>query len=175
MMIVTRATDYAVRVLLYLGEPNAPEHATREEIIAATAVPGPFLNKIVQKMVRHKVLSARPGVHGGCSLACSLDDVSILKVVEMMEGPILLSECLPDVAFCPRGSYCSLRTLLGQLQHHIIRTLRGKSIGDMVREGADPKLDFSDRIGATPTLVPLPCSGSAREPGENRSKRKGDL
>src|SRR5215470_10803657 len=103
--MITRATDYAVRILIYLaeiqnaargleerGRPPDFTLATRDAIGAATHVPAAFLNKIVRRLVEAKLVAARPGVRGGCSLACAAEEISVLRVVEVMEGSVRLSE-----------------------------------------------------------------------------------
>ena len=136
-MRLTRASDYAVRVLVYLAGQDGLARATREAIIENTGVPPAFLNKIVQRLVRAGLVSARPGVRGGCSLASPAQSISILQVVESIDGPIQLSECLSEPSPCPRAGYCTFRPLLDKLQREMIRILSGATVADLARDGAD--------------------------------------
>jgi Rrf2 family protein len=136
-MRLTRASDYAVRILVYLAGTEPSTRATREQIIENTGVPAAFLNKIVQKLVRAELVSARPGVRGGCSLAVPPQNITPLQVIETLDGPVQLSECLADPPECPRSGYCSFRPLLEQLQREIIRILNSTTVAGLARDGAD--------------------------------------
>jgi Rrf2 family protein len=136
-MRLTRASDYGVRILVYLAGIGHSARATREAIIENTGVPAAFLNKIVQRLVRAGLVSARPGVRGGCSLAVAPQNISVLRVVESLDGPVQLSECLADPSACPRGGHCTFRLVLEHLQREIIRILNGTTIAVMAGDGAD--------------------------------------
>ena len=135
-MRLTRASDYAVRIMVYLARQPEAARATRGRIIQETGVPAAFLNKLVQKLVRAGLLLARPGVQGGCALASPAGSIPILRIIESIDGPVLLSDCLEDQAVCPNAGYCGFRRLLGQLQSEMIRILSSTTLADMAHQGA---------------------------------------
>lgn len=133
-MRLTRATDYAVRVLVLLAAREPGARITREEIVRNTGVSSAFLKKIIQILAQHGLVSARPGAHGGCSLAQPADRISILRVVESIDGPIRISECLRDASICSRTKACSLRSVIAQLQKQIVDVLDGTTVASMVEK-----------------------------------------
>ena len=136
-MRLTRASDYAVRVLVHLTSHAESARATREEIMANTGVPAAFLNKIIQKLVHSGLVVARPGVNGGCSLAVPPQSISALRVIEAIDGPVRLSECLGEPSVCERSGTCAFRSLLFRLERQIIHILSGSAITDLAhRDGA---------------------------------------
>lgn len=139
-MRLTRASDYAVRILVHLAQ-NAEiadtARSTRESIIENTDVPAAFLNKLVQRLVRAGLITARPGVRGGCRLAIPAERISVLRVLESIDGPLQLSECIAEPGVCPRAGYCNFRRLLMQLQEEVIRILGGATVADLQRDGRD--------------------------------------
>ena len=136
-MRLTRASDYAVRVLLHLAGNRESARSTREEIIATTGVPAAFLNKIVQRLVRAGLVAAQPGVKGGCSLAVPPQSITVLRIVEAIDGSVRLSECLADPSVCSRRGHCSFRPFLDRLQREIVRMLSATTIAALARDGAE--------------------------------------
>jgi Rrf2 family nitric oxide-sensitive transcriptional repressor len=132
-MRLTRATDYAIRVLVYLTEIPQSDRATRRDIVENTGVPGAFLNKLVQRLVRAQFISARPGAGGGCRLTGPASGISILQVIETLDGPLRISECLAEGSACPRASFCNFRRLLLQMQQEMARLLNATTLADMAR------------------------------------------
>jgi len=121
--------------LIYLAENAETARATRGSIIENTGVPAAFLNKLVQRLVRADLIGARPGVRGGCWLATPARGISVLHVIESIDGPLQLSECIAEPGQCPRAGYCSFRRLLMQLQEEMTRILSGTTVADLVRDG----------------------------------------
>jgi Rrf2 family protein len=155
-MRLTRASDYAIRVLVYLAESPQSGRTTRLDIVENTGVPAAFLNKLVQKLVRARFISARPGVGGGCSLAVPAATISVLQVIETMDGPLQISECLAEGSPCRRVSFCKFRRLLTQMQQEMARLLNSTTLADMAK-GDDSGLScLSDS--------PCCCDATGRQP-----------
>lgn len=168
-MIITRATDYAIRILIVLaGHQNSTRalrdkagvaakstfaRITREEIVKATHVPPAFLNKIVHRLVEANLVTARPGVLGGCSLTVGADEITELHVAEAMEGPVRLSECADDPSPCPRAEFCSFRQLLVELQDKNMRVLRSRNIAELAADGGQAITWLPDRGTASDKIL----------------------
>ena len=148
-MRLTRATDYAVRVLSYLGAQPAGSRVTRQELIDQASVPPAFLNKIIRSLAHAGLVKARPGVNGGCLLAAPPEEISLLRIVESMEGPIDLHICLRDASACGRSRCCSFRSVLAGLQTEIVRALGSVTIADLLRDAQQPTLIEATEISKT--------------------------
>ena len=135
-MRLTRASDYALRVLIHLPHPEGTGRTTREEIVRNTGAPPAFLNKLIQRLVRAGFVSSRPGVRGGCVLAVPADCVSVLQVIESIDGPLRISECVLDATACPRCSSCKLRRLLSELRDETVRVLSAATVADLANGDA---------------------------------------
>ena len=133
-MRLTRATDYSVRVLSYLGAQPDGVRITRGELIERAGVPPAFLNKIIRNLAHAGLVKARPGVNGGCELAVPPADISLLRIVETLEGPIELHVCLGDASTCDRSRRCSFRSVLANLQTEVVRALGSVTIADLLRD-----------------------------------------
>jgi len=105
-MQLTRAADYAVRVMIYLAGLEAGARLRRDELAVAVDVPTHFLAKVLQSLVRARLVAAHRGSSGGFSLALPPAAISVLQVVEAVEGPIQLNFCVPGGPGCTRQGQC---------------------------------------------------------------------
>lgn len=103
-MQLTRAADYAVRVMIHLATLPEGTRVQRNALAEATDVPESFMSKVLQGLVRARLVVSRRGVEGGFELAKDAEQISLLNVVEAIEGPIQLNFCLGSADACERQS-----------------------------------------------------------------------
>ncbi len=110
MLSLSQTTGYAIKALGCLNDPacrcrNTPAIARR------AGVPQPYLAKIVNSLARQGLVTAKRGVGGGISLARRPEEISLLQIVEAVEGKDWLGECLlgldecSDLATCPTHDF----------------------------------------------------------------------
>jgi Rrf2 family protein len=87
-MKLSRASGYAVCALVYLARKGPGGPVTSEAIARAEGLPERFLLKLLVALVRAGTLSATKGPHGGYRLAKPARDVSLLEIVEAVDGPV---------------------------------------------------------------------------------------
>jgi Rrf2 family protein len=135
-MQLTRAADYAVRVMVHLAGCPAGMRATRAELAAGGDVPQHFLSKILQALSRGGLITSKRGVAGGFVLAKPPDEVTLLNVVEAVEGPIVLNVCLSGGPGCERESTCAVHPVWAKAQEALTSVLGGVTIAGLAREAA---------------------------------------
>lgn len=107
-MLVTREADYAVRCVVEVARSGRTSAA---QVARVQGISPTFLGKIVQSLARAGILATRRGVGGGISLAKPVEDFTLLQVIEAVEGPLWVNDCLrsPDrcqhVGTCPAYPY----------------------------------------------------------------------
>jgi len=106
-MQLTRAADYAVRVMITLAGMPSGARASRESLAESAEVPSQFLGKVLQLLTRSQLIVSHRGSRGGFSLARPASTISMLDVVESIEGPIQLNVCLGQEDACGRRWFCS--------------------------------------------------------------------
>jgi Rrf2 family protein len=124
-MQITRQADYAVRAVLYLAELNNGRRAPTSEIARKQHIPPSFLAKIVSQLSVAGVVQTSRGARGGVSLARPSEDISLLEVVEAIDGPIALNECVLDPKACVFGENCSVHEIWCKAQADLVEKLRG--------------------------------------------------
>ena len=136
-MQVTRATDYAVRVLVYLAGLPAGANVRRSEIAKATDAPESFLSKVLQQLVQARMISSQRGSGGGFRLAMASEQVSLLDVVEAIEGPTRLNACMEPGPSCNRKNWCGAHSVWVEAQAALEQVLRGATVAEMARRSAE--------------------------------------
>ncbi|MBS4029764.1 MAG: Rrf2 family transcriptional regulator [Ignavibacteriales bacterium] len=134
MFQLSRSGEYAIRAMVYLATRNSDSITSIAEIAQSDGTPETFLRKIVQQLIRAKLLRSIRGVHGGISLARAAKFVSLLDVVEAVEGPIMLNKCLIGPEECNKWKWCPVHTVWSEAQIQLVNTLKGKTIADLASE-----------------------------------------
>ena len=121
-MQITRQADYAVRAMVYLTQH--PEKKAATGLIAKEKnIPPSFLAKIVSQLSVAGLLLTSRGAHGGVSLAKPPEAISILDVVEAIDGPILLNDCVSDASSCSLNDDCPLKPVWCDAQQMLVEHL----------------------------------------------------
>jgi Rrf2 family protein len=133
-MQLTRAADYAVRVMVHLAGKPVGSRATRNELATSGDAPEHFLSKILQSLSRSGLITSHRGMAGGYALAKAPDDITLLDVVEAMEGPLLLNVCLAEGPSCERKDWCSVHVVWAEAQEALEKVLRAATIASLSRD-----------------------------------------
>lgn len=135
-MQLTRHTDYALRVLMYLAT-NPGRLVTVAELAKFYDISRNHLVKVVQGLVKHGFLHTSKGKNGGMQLACNSDSISIGKVVRKMENHFNLVECFDsEQTTCALDGACRLKALLARATEDFLSNLDEVTLSDMSK----PKL-----------------------------------
>jgi Rrf2 family protein len=104
----------------------------RSDIAEAQGIPPSFMAKILRSLVRARLLRSSRGVHGGFSLARPASRITLLDVVEAIEGPLSLTNCTPDPAGCPRSAGCPTTAVWLEVQQKMAEVLRNTSVESLL-------------------------------------------
>ena len=106
-LVPTRRTDYAIRALIVLAgatTPPVPANAIGE----AMDIPTGFLQQVLLELTQAGLVTSRPGPSGGFALARSPEDITVLQIVEALEGPLRTSQCALRGGPCHWDQVCAL-------------------------------------------------------------------
>ena len=123
-MQITRQADYALRAMIYLAKLDPTQRAATSQIAEEQKIPPSFLAKIISQLSIAGLIHTSRGARGGVSMARSPEEVSVLEVVEAIDGPISLNDCTGDPSACPFGEDCPLRPLWCETQAEMVNSLR---------------------------------------------------
>jgi Rrf2 family protein len=133
-MQITRQADYALRAMLYLTRLGDGKKAATSLIADEKRIPPSFLAKIISQLSIAGLIHTYRGAHGGVSLARAPEEITVLEVVEAIDGPIALNDCTHDPADCPFGEDCPLRVLWCSAQGDLINRLRKTTFAQFVQQ-----------------------------------------
>ena len=139
-MKLTRAAEYAIRCVLYLAKCPFGRVISRREVAESMDIPLAFLGKIAQGLAKAGILVVRQGAHGGYELALPPKDISLLLVVEAMDGEILVNECLSRPQDCGRSGFCAVHKVWQGARDQFRGTLRAMSFEELARADVCPNL-----------------------------------
>ena len=126
-MQITRQADYAMRAVAYLSNLGPDQRAATSQIAEDQQIPPSFLAKIVSQLSVAGLLQTSRGARGGVSLARTPEEISFLEVVEAIDGPILINECVTDEGACTFGESCKLRPVFCDAQADLVNRLETTS------------------------------------------------
>jgi Rrf2 family iron-sulfur cluster assembly transcriptional regulator len=133
MEIIRRNTDYAIRALVHLAI-NLGQVVSAGGIAASQEVPIDFLQKILQKFVRQGLVQSHRGIQGGFSLSRDPSQVTVLEIVEIMQGKLVMNRCFLGKDGCPRAPKCVLKQNWLNLEQQLIDSLAGITLQDLVNQ-----------------------------------------
>ncbi|HSN89891.1 MAG TPA: SUF system Fe-S cluster assembly regulator [Anaeromyxobacteraceae bacterium] len=105
---MSKLTDYAIVLLAHLAQQGATR--TAQGLAERSHVPLPTVSKLCKELSRAGILVSHRGRRGGYSLARPADRITVAEIVEALEGPIALTECVtPGSRSCELELVCPAR------------------------------------------------------------------
>ena len=148
MLRVTKLTDYATVVLTVLAaRPGEVLSAT--ELADAAGLEPPTVIKLLKPLAQAGLVEGLRGVHGGYRLARAATDISLIELVEAMEGPLAITECSHDQSQCGIAQQCGVRSNWRLINDVLAEALRGVTLAQMLHP-----LPHSDRRRISVAVVP---------------------
>ena len=123
-MQITRQADYAIRAVLFLSRLGPNQRAATSAVALEQRIPPSFLAKIISQLSIAGLLHTSRGARGGVTLAREAGEISMLDVVEAIDGPILLNECVGDPANCTFSDDCMVHPIWVEVQETLVKRLR---------------------------------------------------
>jgi Rrf2 family protein len=133
-MQITRQTEYAIRTMLELARAPQDEFVSTRFISEQQDIPEDFLKKTLKLLVLAGLINTQRGVKGGIALARPAGEITLVDIIEAVEGNIALNVCLASGYNCPNQPGCPVSRNLARAQQAMLNELRKESLEDMLRE-----------------------------------------
>lgn len=131
MLTISREADYAVRIMIHMA--SSPQKRYQAKALAKDEhIPESFLSKILQMLIKQRVVRSFRGVGGGYQLAADPGRLTLYRLVEMVEGPVGLNACVTGMA-CDLVTQCAPHDIWVLAQAQLRKTLEGVTIGDLAQ------------------------------------------
>lgn len=131
-MQLSATTDYAVRILLFLG--SNPEIQSAEDIAKATSIPPNYIFAIIRKLRGAGLAQSHQGSRGGYSIAMPPQNISMYDVMVATEGTLKINRCLMDDQPCTQenDAFCAVNSFYKRLQNLFETELKSKILADLL-------------------------------------------
>ncbi len=136
-MKISRTVAYAIQATLQLAQTPSEEPVPCSQLAADGHMPERFLLQILRHLVTHGILHSTRGVEGGYALERKPEDISLLDVIEAIEGPLIST--IPSVDGTNGGMFQGrLREVLDDINRSARRQLAEIKLADLMPLAAEP-------------------------------------
>jgi len=130
-MIFSRSSEYAIRAFVNMASLPEGEYAMVKNIAAESGAPAHFLAKILQDLARDGFLKSSKGPRGGFRLRPAPEEISLLQIVEAVDGAGRYDRCPAGSPECDDRVACGMHDSWMALRSRIIGYLEGTSIAEL--------------------------------------------
>ena len=138
MEILKRNADYSIRALLVLGALDAGEVVPADRLARQAKVAEPLLRKLLQKLAHAGIVESVKGAGGGFRLARAPKDISVLEIIEPVQGKLAINRCFMGRSRCPLQGRCGISRKLVGIQEHLVQFFKGITLADLMAEAPVP-------------------------------------
>jgi Rrf2 family iron-sulfur cluster assembly transcriptional regulator len=131
MKLINRDVDYAARALVFMARANKPTVSVAQ-MQEQVGVSGPFLRKTMQKLHRAGIVHAVKGKGGGFAMARNPENITLKHLMEVLQGPLKLNDCLFDKKLCRLHAACALRHRLADIESRLEAEVAGVTVKDLI-------------------------------------------
>jgi Rrf2 family protein len=134
MLRLSKKADYALIALRHLAvRPDAGSSSARE-IAETYDIPLELLAKVLQRLVRARLLVSVQGTRGGYRLGRTPQAIPVADVIQVVDGPVTVTACSADDHRCDQYSKCSIRDPLWKIRQRILDALTTVTVADLAAD-----------------------------------------
>jgi Rrf2 family protein len=129
---LTKRADYAIRAVLALGGAGPEDRLSVRWIAADRAIPERFLSRVMADLVAAGLVEGSEGRGGGYRLAKPADAISLLEVIEAVEGDSRRRTCILRGGPCQLNGVCDVHEVFAAAQEQTLRELSAATVAGIV-------------------------------------------
>ena len=133
-MVFSRACAYGLRAMLYMAAQPKNQRVLVSETAARLEIPAPFLAKIIQTLSRQSLVDSQKGPGGGVRLGRPIEEITLLQVMEAIDGLGLVEVCVMGMRECSDEVACPLHETWTGLREQIVDMLSDQNIAEVAEQ-----------------------------------------
>jgi len=133
MQLLTKQTDYAIRVLIYLAL-NKNGFIGASKISEGERIPYQFLRRTLQVLSKKNLVESKKGVGGGVKIKANPNNIRIIDITKHFQGDIELSSCMFRRKLCENRNKCVLRARLRKIEDIITQQFKNITIASLIND-----------------------------------------
>lgn len=134
MLRLSKKADYALLAIGHLAANSDRGAVSAREVAEAYDIPGELLAKVLQKLVRARLLASHQGIRGGYALARPAALMSVADVIQAVDGPLTVTACSDLDHSCGQYSKCNIRDPLWRIKDRIVSALAATSVAELASD-----------------------------------------
>jgi Rrf2 family protein len=134
MFKLSKKADYGLIAVKHLAMHRDEHACSATEIAEEYGISTMLMAKVLQKLARERIVTAKHGASGGYLLAKSPQQISALDVISAIDGPVLITSCVTSHGNCGTSDRCSIREPLRRVNESIMSVLSNVTISQMSEE-----------------------------------------
>ena len=131
MLRLSKKADYALLALRHLAARADRGAVSARELAEAYDIPPELLAKVLQKLVRARLLESHQGIRGGYGLARPAAAMSVAEVIQAIDGPLTVTACSEQDHSCDQYAKCGIRDPLWRIKDRIVAAIAATSVADL--------------------------------------------
>ena len=143
-MLYSTACEYAIRALAFLALKGENCFFALEEIVAHNGLRSPFMAKILQQLVKQRLVVSQKGPGGGFALGKKPKEITVMDIVKTIDGEPNFSRCAVGLAKCSDQMPCPLHNSWKHLRTQIRNYLEKQTV-DQLAKAVEKKLEYLKR------------------------------
>jgi len=134
MLRLGRLTDYAITLLSQMGIQGESAVWAASGLAEKSGLPMPTAAKVLKLLAKGRLVSAQRGASGGYKMARKASDISIAEIIEVMDGPIALTDCSHGSAHakCKIRKLCPMSDGWNKVNVAVREALKNVSLAEMI-------------------------------------------
>lgn len=132
-MIYSRSSEYAIRAFMHLAQAPEGKFVMAKQIAEQENIPAHFLAKILQQLARKGLVRSSKGPTGGFRLRTSPSEISLVQIVEALDGLEEYQKCVSGLSECTDDAPCGMHDSWKALRSRIMEYLEQTTIADLVK------------------------------------------
>lgn len=134
MLRLSKKADYALLAMRHLAAQVDREAVSAREVAEAYDIPPELLAKVLQRLVRARVLDSHQGIRGGYALARPAKTITVAEVIQAIDGPLTVTACSEVDHSCDQYSKCNIRDPLWKIKDRITAALAATSVAELAAD-----------------------------------------
>ena len=160
-MDITRRCDYACRILR-AAYKSGDAYVSVSDIADEEDIPYAFARSIQHDLVKGGLIKTVRGAHGGLALNCDPAQVTLLEVLEAIQGPVSISLCVMDPEYCEKQGDCAYNKLWQGADRLLNEYFGAITLKDLIEQGAaHPVVEGALAAGRQPKRAGCAAAGPA--------------
>jgi len=134
MLRLSKKADYALIAMKHLARKGGAQSTSAREIAEQYDIPIELLAKVLQRLVRTGLLVSTQGTRGGYMLSRPPKAISVVDVVQAIDGPFTVTACSSENNGCEQYGKCNVRDPLWQIKERIVAALGTVTLSEMASD-----------------------------------------